>query len=129
MNEVTSEWVFKAEQDFHSADALLHAVEVPFAETAAFHCQQCAEKYLKAFLQENAIRFERKHDLLPLMDLCAEADEGFKKLEDDLRSLEHYAVAIRYPGASASVELAESAFDAAERIRKFVRKKLDIEKA
>jgi HEPN domain-containing protein len=50
MNEVTSEWVVKAELDFDSADALLHAVEVPLAETACFHCQQCAEKYLKAFL-------------------------------------------------------------------------------
>ncbi len=126
MNEVTSEWVYKAEQDFHTADALLHAVEVPFAETAAFHCQQCAEKYLKAFLQEHAIRFERKHDLLPLMALCADTDEGFNELADDLRSLERYAVAIRYPGASASVELAESAFDAAERVRKFIRRKLEI---
>lgn len=65
MNEVTAEWVHKAEGDFHSADSLLHAIAVPLAETAAFHCQQCAEKYLKAFLQEYAIRFERKHDLLP----------------------------------------------------------------
>ncbi|GAB4540983.1 MAG: hypothetical protein Fur002_08650 [Anaerolineales bacterium] len=97
MNEVTAEWVFKAEQDFHSADALLHEVKVPFAETAAFHCQQCAEKYLKAFLQENAIRFERKHDLLPLMDLCAELDAEFNFLKNDLRKLEIYAVAIRYP--------------------------------
>ncbi|MDD2923087.1 MAG: HEPN domain-containing protein [Anaerolineales bacterium] len=124
MNEVTSEWVFKAEQDFHSADSLLHAVDVPLAETASFHCQQCAEKYLKAFLQEHAIRFERKHDLLPLVALCAQVDDGFVELETDLTSLERYAVAIRYPGASASVKMAESAFDAAERVRSFVRGKL-----
>lgn len=56
-----------------------------------------------------------------------EIDANFKELESDLRGLENYAVAIRYPGASASVELAESAFDAAERVRKFIRSKLGIE--
>jgi HEPN domain-containing protein len=126
MNEVTAEWVFKAEEDFYSADSLLHAVEVPLAGTASFHCQQCAEKYLKAFLQEHRARFERKHDLLPLDDLCIKIDKDFVKIRAELESLENYAVAIRYPGAYASVELAEKAFDAAERVRKFIRKKLKI---
>jgi HEPN domain-containing protein len=123
MNEVTAEWVLKAEEDFYSADSLLHTVEVPMASTASFHCQQCAEKYLKAFLQEHRIRFERNHDLLPLDDLCIKVDKDFLKIRDDLEGLEDYAVAIRYPGASASVELAEAAFDAAERVRNFVRSK------
>jgi HEPN domain-containing protein len=126
MNEVTSEWVSKAEQDFHSADALLHAVEVPFADTAAFHCQQCAEKYLKAFLTENLIRFERIHVLAALLSLCVSFDEDFLKIGRDLDGLEGYSVAIRYPGTSASVELAEAAFEAAERVRKFARRKLKI---
>jgi HEPN domain-containing protein len=126
MNEVTSEWVIKAEEDFYSADSLLHTVEVPMASTASFHCQQCAEKYLKAFLQEHGARFERKHDLLPLGDLCIQIDKDFRKLYADLESLEDYAVAIRYPGASASVELAEAAFEASERVREFIRRKLKI---
>lgn len=72
------------------------------------------------------IRFERKHDLLPLMTLCADTDDDFNELADDLQRLERYAVAIRYPGTSASVEFTESAFDTAERIRIFIRKKLEI---
>lgn len=95
--------------------------------TASFHCQQCAEKYLKAFLTENLIRFERTHGLATLLDLCASLDKDFRKIGNDLDSLEGYAVAVRYPGANASVELAESAFDAAERVRKFIRSKLGIE--
>jgi len=63
---------------------------------------------------------------MDLLELCLPADEGFKKLANDLNSLEGYAVAIRYPGASASAELAEEAFKAAKRIRAFVRKKLKI---
>ena len=126
MNEVTSEWVSKAEEDFYSADMLLHTGKVPMAGTASFHCQQCAEKYLKAFLQEHRIRFERKHDLLPLDDLCLKVDKEFMKIRVDLESLEDYAVAIRYPGVNASVELAEAAFDTAKRVRKFIRRKLNI---
>ena len=127
MNELTGEWVAKAEEDFYSADSLLHTVEVPAADTSSFHCQQCAEKYLKAFLTENLIRFEKTHVLATLLDLCASLDKDFHKIGNDLDSLEGYAVAIRYPGASASVELAELAFDAAERVRKFVRSKLGIQ--
>jgi HEPN domain-containing protein len=126
MNEVTSEWVTKADNDFYSADILLHSGEVPFTDTACFHCQQCAEKYLKAFLTNHLIRFERTHVLTDLLGLCLPVDEDFGKIAGDLSSLEGYAVAIRYPGAVVSVELAEEAFKTVNRIRKFVRGKLGI---
>ena len=126
MNEVTSEWVTKAESDYYSAEVLLHSVDVPLSDTACFHSQQCAEKYLKAFLQEKRIRFERTHVLGSLVGLCISADKEFKKIAADLDSLEGYGVAIRYPGTSASLELAENAYAAATRVRKFIRKKLKL---
>lgn len=43
MNELTEECVFKAEEDFASADLLLDSGEMPLADNAALHCQQCAE--------------------------------------------------------------------------------------
>jgi HEPN domain-containing protein len=49
MQEITKEWVFKAEQDFDAADLLMHAGESPIPDYVCFHCQQCAEKYLKAY--------------------------------------------------------------------------------
>ena len=70
MNEVTGEWVTKADNDFYSADILLHSGDVPYPDTASFHCQQCAEKYLKAFLTDQLIRFERTHRLADLLTLC-----------------------------------------------------------
>lgn len=126
MNEVTAEWVAKADEDFYSADILLHSGNVPLADSASFHCQQCAEKYLKAFLTERLIRFERTHVLMDLLELCLSVDRGFSRIAKDLNSLEGYAVAIRYPGAAVSVELAEDAFKAAKRIRNFVRKKIKV---
>ena len=126
MNEIAAEWVFKAEEDFYSADSLLHVVEIPMASTASFHCQQCAEKYLKAFLQENQVRFELKHELLPLVELCVQVDADFAKLRDDLEKLDGYAVAVRYPGTNPSIELAEAALGAAKRVRQFVRLRLNL---
>ncbi len=126
MNELTKEWVEKAEQDFSSADLLLHAGEVPIPDTASFHCQQCIEKYLKAYLQEHTIEFERRHDLMPLLKLCASLDEEFEKIRGDLRELDRYAVIVRYPGVSIDTKTAKAAFATAKRVRSFVRRKLKI---
>ncbi len=38
MNDLTDEWVFKAEDDYRSAEALLYKIEMPIADTASFHC-------------------------------------------------------------------------------------------
>ena len=126
MKEITKEWVAKADNDFYSADMLLHSGDVPMIDTACFHCQQCAEKYLKAYLQEHRVRFERIHILMTLLDLCIPIDEDFRKIADALDSLEGYAVAIRYPGAIVSIELAEAAFKVTKSVRVFVRRKLKI---
>jgi len=126
MNELTAEWIQKAEQDFSSADVLLHAGEAPLPDTACFHCQQCAEKYLKAYLQEHQIEFERRHDLMPLLDLCASLEVDFAAIKSDLQTLDRYAVIVRYPGITLDAEISESALDAAERVRNFIRKKLGL---
>jgi HEPN domain-containing protein len=126
MNELTSEWVEKADNDFHSADILLTAGEFPIPDSACFHCQQCAEKYLKAFLQEHMVRFERTHSLTLLLDLCISLDKEFERLKKDLEQLENYSVAVRYPGVRISVEIAEGAFITTKKVRQFVKKKLDL---
>ena len=126
MNELTEEWVFKAEQDLYSADLLLHAGEIPVPDYACFHCQQCAEKYLKAYLQEHQVEFKRKHDLLPLLRLCFSLDKEFQSIKKDLSTLDRYAVIVRYPGIKIDLKTAEQAIRQAERVRNFVRSKLGI---
>jgi HEPN domain-containing protein len=126
MRELTEEWIGKAEGDYRSAHILLAHGEEHIAEAVCFHCQQCAEKYLKAFLQENRVRFRREHDLMPLLEACISVDRDFEKILKDLRRLEDYAVAIRYPGKIAQRSDAESAFAAATRVRAFVRRKLGL---
>jgi len=126
MREITSEWVAKAEGDYRSAEALLTLLEIPEIDTACFHCQQCAEKYIKAFLVEHEVDFPRNHDLVRLMMLCLKVDKSFETIHDYLRRLENYGVIIRYPGLTVPAEMAHEALENASRVRAFVRKKLKI---
>lgn len=124
MREITKEWVEKAEGDFNMAHLALYVGEVPITDGACFHSQQCAEKYLKAYLEERQIDFPRNHNLIPLLELCAEKDDSFLSLITDLQGLEGYAIAIRYPGVRVTFEMAEEAYHSVIRIRDFVRLKL-----
>jgi len=66
MKPTTLEWISKAEDDFYVAQMSYRARRHPSYDAAVFHCQQCAEKYLKARLEEAGIAFLRTHDLLIL---------------------------------------------------------------
>jgi HEPN domain-containing protein len=80
----------------------------------------------QSFFDRPPDRFERTHILSDLLSLYLTVDKDSKKIANNLSSLEGYAVAIRYPGAIVSVELAEEPFKTASHIRKFVRNKLGI---
>lgn len=124
MNEITEEWIFKAESDFILAQRAIADGEMPLPDGACFHAQQCAEKYLKAFLQERQVEFPRRHELIPLLELCLPLDAAFERLRQFLVELESYAVAVRYPGIVVSLTSANSAIIAASQVRQFVRNRL-----
>ncbi len=126
MNELTREWVDKAENDYRTALIVLEQIEEPITDTACFHSQQCAEKYLKGFLTEHQVEFPRQHQLMPLLELCTQLDVEFQTLLTDLRTLEGYAVAVRYPGATVTLNMAKDALAVATTVRSFIRKKLPI---
>ncbi|HZF41749.1 MAG TPA: HEPN domain-containing protein [Blastocatellia bacterium] len=69
MKPETVEWVQKAEGDWNAANQLNRVRKDPNYDGVCFHCQQCAEKYLKARLEEAGITFARTHDLLVLHQL------------------------------------------------------------
>jgi HEPN domain-containing protein len=52
-----------------------------------FHAQQCAEKYLKARLEEAAIGFARTHDLLMLHQLALPVEPNWQVLQTPLAFL------------------------------------------
>ncbi len=124
MKELTAEWVSKADNDFEVARLARRHADVPITDAICFHSQQCAEKYLKAFLQEHRIRFPYTHPLIPLLEMCLLLDVGFEALRVDLDRLDGYAVAARYPGVSVTLELADEALEAANRVRDFIQTRL-----
>jgi len=128
MNALTAEWVDKAEHDFSTAQRVMRQTEDEPAlpDIACFHCQQCAEKYLKAFLTEHTVRFSYTHPLIDHLELCRDIDAEFSALDTDLRELDGYSVRVRYPGAKVTLEMGHEALANTERIRKFVREKLSL---
>jgi HEPN domain-containing protein len=127
MKPLTQEWVAKAENDFATALRELRVRKSPNYDAVCFHAQQCAEKYLKARLQEADIAFGKTHDLVVLLDLLAPIEPSWSEMRSDLVALSAFAVAIRYPGASADKETAREAIDICRRVRRLARTSLDFE--
>jgi HEPN domain-containing protein len=74
------EWIDKAEGDWKVAQREMHAAD-PVWNVASFLAQQCAEKYLKAFLEEHNITFGKTHDLVVLLNsagACSQSDQVLK---------------------------------------------------
>ena len=76
MKAATRDWIAKAEGDFQAASALARTRKVPLPDHVCFHCQQCAEKYLKARLEEAGIHFPKTHDLEVLLGLVLAVEPG-----------------------------------------------------
>jgi len=90
-------WLLKGQSDLSSA-RILASHDPPIFDTAAFHCQQAAEKALKAYLTFRGVRFERVHNLTYLLKLCEEQEPDFADLRPEAALLAPFAVEIRYPG-------------------------------
>jgi len=101
MKAATREWIDKAEGDWATLTRELRARRAPNYDSACFHAQQCAEKYLKGRLHEEGVAFPKTHDLLAILDLLLPAEPLWTSLRPNLSVLRNYAVAFRYPGESA----------------------------
>jgi len=126
MNDIVREWVEKAEGDFHSAERELRARKYPNYDAACFHSQQCAEKYLKAFLVHRQVAFRPIHDLEILLGLITPRHPEFELIRDLLLLLNDYAVDFRYPGTTATKDKARAAVRAMRTVRAFIRQKLGL---
>ncbi len=125
MKRHTAQWVLKAEEDMEVARSLADLAR-PKRDAACFHCQQSAEKYLKALLQELGLVVPRTHILNDLLDLLLPHDATLAPLRRGLRSLTRYAVEYRYPGVRATTRRMQAALRHAERVRRELRVRLGL---
>ena len=124
MNRHTAPWVRKAEEDRDAARNLA-VLAAPPRNVVCFHCQQLAEKYFKAMLQELGQPIPRIHDLDALLNRLLH-DVTLKSVRRGLRTLTRYAVDFRYPGWTATTRQMRSALQNAERIRAEIRSRLGL---
>jgi HEPN domain-containing protein len=127
MNPLTDEWVAKAEGDFATAGREVRARKAPNYDAVCFHAQQCAEKYLKALLQEANISSGRTHNLIALLELLVPVDPSWEIMRSHLQRLTGFAVNVRYSGESADRTMAREALALCRVIRSRVRARLGLE--
>jgi HEPN domain-containing protein len=120
------EWIKKAEDNHISALDLAKRRRNSVPDVVCNHCQQCAEKYVKALLVRHQIEFPKTHDLPELGDLLIAVEPDIRLMADYLHALNPYGIDIRYPGSAATIAEAKEAIKAMKAIRKFVRAKLGL---
>jgi HEPN domain-containing protein len=96
MKPETTEWIDKAEGDWAVAQREMRTAN-PVWNVVSFLAQQCAEKYLKAFLEEHNIVFGRIHDLVVLLNSTGGLLPELHSQKQSLAHLSTFGIATRYP--------------------------------
>jgi len=94
MSELTERWLAFAREDLRMAELAL--AEGIFSQ-ACFHAQQCAEKAIKGYLEQQKHSPPRTHRMADLLPLLPAGLMG--ELENSLRLLDRFYIPTRYPDA------------------------------
>jgi len=90
-------WLSKAANDLRAAEVDLAATP-PILEDAIFHCQQAAEKALKAFLTAHERMFRKTHDIEEIGMEASTIDPSLESVVEQAAELTPFAWQFRYPG-------------------------------
>ncbi len=121
MKPLTPEWIKRAEGDWSCVRLFADTRQNGPPYDVCFYAKQCAENYLKAYLQEASVRFNKVHDLTALLDLALPTAPDWNTLRPALDVLNPYTMEIRYPGYYITGENAEEAYKLCEEVRAVVR--------
>lgn len=111
-NELVRDWLTRADHDLRSARALASLAD-PLLDTAIYHCQQAAEKSVKAWLQANDLKIPRTHDVEDLVEQASTRNPDFATFGKVAAILTPYASAFRYPGGFEEPMPSREEFDEA----------------
>ena len=122
--EIIISWYEKADEDLLAAEVVIEASTLLY-DISAFHSQQAAEKYIKAFLAFNEMMPPKVHNIKELIDIAANFDASFEAIRE-AEWLSKYAVRTRYPD-DFDIDTQEQALkilNVAKSVRDFVRNKI-----
>jgi HEPN domain len=122
MKPIAKEWISKAEGDWNAAGILFRSRKHPNYDGACFHTQQCAEKYLKARLEEAGITFGKTHDLERLLSLALAVEPRWNSTHQDMIFLTDFADEFGFPGSSGTKAQAKEAIKRCGNARSIIRK-------
>ena len=99
MNErdILTEWLQIAYDDYDAASYLFQKPYRKPLEIICYHCQQSAEKSLKAYLCANGAEISKTHETGILCLKCVEINESFSEILTSCEELAIYATETRYP--------------------------------
>ena len=123
--QIVEEWLQAAQKDLKIATEDIDKRER--FEDVGFHCQQAAEKFLKAYIVAYELPFTKTHDLAVLLETCVKKDADVEKLRTQSRLLTPFYLGARYPdfaNGEFKMEKVKEALGFAEEIAKFVKQKL-----
>ena len=110
--ELVRDWLTRASHDLQ-ASRILSTADNPLLDMAIYHCQQAAEKAVKAWLQSKDAPFPKTHDIEVLVEQAAKLNPDFQQLAEPAAVLTPYVSAFRYPGGTGEPMPARDEFDEA----------------
>ena len=93
--ELLQGWYQKGDEDILAAEIILEANPVLY-DIVAFHAQQGAEKYIKAFISYAEQLPPKTHDLREPINIASAFDSSLEEIRW-AETLTKYAVRARYP--------------------------------
>ena len=115
-------WMTKGDRDLGVVRIVL-AESKEYSDLVCYHCQQAAEKYLKALQLHFGQPVKKTHLLEMLLDLLSPHVPMDDEVYEKALMLQEYAVGIRYPNpfADPTEEEVREALAAAEFFRDFAK--------
>jgi HEPN domain-containing protein len=123
--KIVHEWIDFSQMDLLTAQHLLKTMYPKPLEIICYHCQQSAEKMIKALLLAQGETVPRIHDLGLLIEVLVESLDPPADILDACDNLTPYGVKARYPQEMFLEEKhAQKALEDAEKISTWCRKYL-----
>jgi HEPN domain-containing protein len=121
VGEFAKQWLIKAQEDWDVVQILIKDPNPPTG-SVCFHCQQCAEKLIKAVLTRNSVEFPKTHDIERLIKLTGNFVSGLDELSPFAQKLTAHGVNTRYPADMKIVDLSEmnEVVEITEKFRKVI---------
>jgi HEPN domain-containing protein len=94
-------WITKGDRDLALVQDMLPNLAT-YPDLICYHCQQAAEKHLKALLLHHGQKVKKTHDLEELMDLLAPFETSISPEHyNNAVKINDYAMLTRYPSMTS----------------------------